>query len=97
MKNKELDSHWTSERIDPARWSLGDIHGKACDMGIEESKITEEFCKDVASQLQKCFDAEIGINWLVIENAINECINEDVWPNQSKGISAMAGDTYEGE
>lgn len=56
----------------PVFWSLGDI--KAI---IEEDELdiipSKENCECVSNYLSQTHDAEIGINWDVIRNALSEC------------------------
>ena len=53
----------------PSMWSYIDIEEKAKDMGI---KLTDEQVDKVMKYIVDSFNAEIGINWDVIEMAINE-------------------------
>ena len=55
------------------KWATEDVLGKADEMGI---KLTENEADKILNQLLRLHDAELGINWLVIENYIQEHIDE---------------------
>jgi len=75
------------------KWATEDVLGKADEMGI---KLTENEADKILDQLLRLHDAELGINWLVIENYIQEHIDEKKeqretnkhW--QSYGVYAIA-------
>ena len=75
------------------KWATEDVLGKADEMGV---KLTENEADKILDQLLRLHDAELGINWLVIENYIQEHINDKKeqretnkhW--QSYGVYAIA-------
>jgi hypothetical protein len=75
------------------KWATEDVLGKADEMGI---KLTENEADKILDQLLRLHDAELGINWLVIENYIQEHIDDKKeqkktnkhW--QSYGVYAIA-------
>jgi len=75
------------------KWATEDVLGKADEMGI---KLTENEADKILNQLLRLHDAELGINWLVIENYIQEHIDDKKeqretnkhW--QSYGVYAIA-------
>ncbi len=55
------------------KWSTEDVLGKADEMDI---KLTEKEADEILDQLYRLHDADLGINWLVIENYIEQYIDE---------------------
>ena len=53
------------------KWATEDVLGKADEMGI---KLTENEADKILDQLLRLHDAELGINWLVIESYIEDFI-----------------------
>jgi hypothetical protein len=59
--------------FDVARWSTADIQGIMDGQGIElEGQANIDFIEAVIADLEKHFDAEYGINWGVIEDAVHD-------------------------
>lgn len=54
-------------------WGIDDVQSVAEDMDIE---LTDEQAERVLHIASKTFDANIGINWEVIESCIDICLNE---------------------
>jgi hypothetical protein len=50
-------------------WCLADIISKASEMGYI---IEEKEAQEIAAEIESNFDATIGVNWDIIEEAINE-------------------------
>lgn len=48
-------------------WNLSDVHEAACAM---DKEITDDQAEDVLHIVADSFDANIGINWIVIQSAI---------------------------
>lgn len=75
------------------KWATEDVLGKADEMGV---KLTEREADNILDQLLRLHDAELGINWLVIENYIQQHIddkNKQKETNkhwQSYGVYAIA-------
>jgi hypothetical protein len=75
------------------KWATEDVLGKADEMGV---KLTENEADKILDQLLRLHDAELGINWLVIENYIQGYIDDKKeeretnkhW--QSYGVYAIA-------
>jgi hypothetical protein len=55
------------------KWSTEDVLGKADEMDI---KLTEIEADKILDQLYRLHDADLGINWLVIENYIQQHIDD---------------------
>jgi hypothetical protein len=55
------------------KWSTPDILGVAENMKIE---LTEQEADKILDSLEYYHDAELGINWLVIENYIQQHIDK---------------------
>ena len=55
------------------KWSTDDVLGVAENMEI---KLTEKEADNILDQLYRLHDADLGINWLVIENYIEQYIDE---------------------
>jgi hypothetical protein len=53
------------------KWSTDDVLGTAESMEIE---LTEQEADKILDELERCHDAELGINWLVIESYIEDFI-----------------------
>ena len=53
--------------FDVARWSIGDIEMKCQELGLD---INTDNTDEIIDYLDNTFDASIGINWDVIEDAI---------------------------
>lgn len=51
-------------------WQLDDVLGRAIDRKI---KMTREEAKEVVGHLERYHDANIGVNWEVIDIAIDDC------------------------
>lgn len=54
-------------------WGIDDVQSVAEDMEIE---LTDKQAERVLHIASKTFDANIGINWGVIESCIDICLNE---------------------
>jgi len=55
------------------KWSTSDVLGVAENMDIE---LTEQEADKILDSLEYYHDAELGINWLVIENYIQQHIDQ---------------------
>jgi hypothetical protein len=55
------------------KWSTLDVLGVADNMNIE---LTEQEADKILDSIEYYHDAELGINWLVIENYIQQHIDE---------------------
>ena len=55
------------------KWSTDDVLGVAENMDIE---LTEKEADGILEKLEYYHDAELGINWLVIESYIEQYIDE---------------------
>jgi len=55
------------------KWSTPDVLGVAENMDIE---LTEQEADKILDSLEYYHDAELGINWLVIENYIQQHIDQ---------------------
>jgi len=55
------------------KWSTDDVLGVAENMDIE---LTEQEADKILENLEYYHDAELGINWLVIESYIQQYIDE---------------------
>jgi len=53
------------------KWSTDDVLGTAESMDIE---LTEQEADNILEEMERCHDAELGINWLVIESYIESYI-----------------------
>jgi len=63
--------------FDVARWSTADIQGIMDGQGIElEGQANIDFIEAVIADLKKHFNAEYGINWGVIEDAVHDVAQE---------------------
>ena len=75
------------------KWNTVDVLGKADEMGV---KLTENEADKILDQLFRHHDAELGINWLVIESYIEQHMDykkEQMQTNkhwQSYGVYAIA-------
>lgn len=65
---KQFSGAWEDIEID-VHWSLADIKMRI-DEGYADIEPTFENCKKVAKLIEEAHDATIGINWDVIDNAI---------------------------
>lgn len=61
MKTRIIEIFWTSE----------DVEQKAEEMGLS---LTDEQINSVIDYLEDNFDANTGLDWFVIENAISEVV-----------------------
>lgn len=59
-------------------WSLADIKGRAIDNFGSEGELTDEQAREIANDIERSHDAELGINW----NLIDRCI-EDYFEGKS--------------
>ena len=55
------------------KWSTDDVLGVAENMQIE---LTEQEADSILEKMEYYHDAELGINWLVIENYIQDFIQD---------------------
>lgn len=55
------------------KWSTHDVLGVAENMEID---LTEQEADQILEKIEYYHDAELGVNWLVIENYIQEFIDE---------------------
>lgn len=70
--------------FDVAKWSTADIEGVMQDKGIELTGQDHiDFVEDVICFLDRYFDASVGINWDVIEDAVHD-VNQDRLKKQQK-------------
>jgi len=70
--------------FDAAKWSTADIEGVMSEQGIELTGQEHiDFVEDVIVFLDRHFDASIGINWDVIEDAVHD-VNLDRLREQKK-------------
>ena len=53
------------------KWSTDDVLSTAESMDIE---LTEQEADNILEEMERCHDAELGINWLVIESYIESYI-----------------------
>jgi Ca2+-binding EF-hand superfamily protein len=53
------------------KWSTDDVLDTAESMDIE---LTEQEADKILDEMERCHDAELGINWLVIESYIESFI-----------------------
>ena len=53
-------------------WSIGDVESVAECMEVE---LTDAQMESVLRHAARCFDANVGINWDVIEQCIEFCLN----------------------
>ena len=57
--------------FDVARWSISDIEGTMVNLDINvNDSVKREFVIDVIDYLEHNFDANYGINWDIIEDAV---------------------------
>lgn len=70
--------------FDVARWSTSDIEGIMSEQGIElTGNDHKDFIEAVIVFLGDYFDASVGINWGVIEDAVHDvAIDWEVLPNE---------------
>jgi hypothetical protein len=54
-------------------WSIGDVESVAECMEVE---LTDAQMESVLRHAARCFDATVGINWDVIEQCIEFCLND---------------------
>jgi hypothetical protein len=63
-----LEKYWEDKIADV--WTIADVQERASDLEIEE--ISEENAKEILKLAFDSFDAELGLNWGVIDAAIEK-------------------------
>jgi len=54
-------------------WDVTDVEAQAIETGVE---LTNEQCREVLQHMLNKFDANVGINWTVIDCTIDEIVKE---------------------
>ena len=70
--HKTLEAYWADKIA--IVWTVEDVRTQAKEA---EHELTEDQCKQVLWRVQHRQDANIGVNWDTIGNAIKEVLKED--------------------